>query len=33
MKNSSDTEWTVSGDYRTLFKKLVSESAHGDANL
>lgn len=25
MKNSSDTEWAVSGDYRAAFKELLSE--------
>lgn len=29
MKNSSDTEWSVSGGYRESFRELLNESAHG----
>jgi hypothetical protein len=33
MKNSSDIEWPVSGDYRKLFKDLVSQTSHGADHL
>ena len=29
MKNSSDTEWAVSGDYRNTFRGLIDDTLHG----
>lgn len=33
MKNSSDTEWSVSGDYRNTFKNLIEDSVHGSEKI
>lgn len=33
MKNSSDTEWTVSGGYRASFKHLLDKAAHGSDEI
>src|SRR5690606_26736442 len=33
MKNSSDTEWSVSGDYRNTFKDLISDAIHGHEDI
>jgi hypothetical protein len=33
MKNSSDTEWSVSGGYKEKFKDLLEDAAAGDSNI
>lgn len=33
MKNSSDTEWSVSGGYKEKFKELLEEAISGSDNI